>query len=173
MKLMNSPESPTLKMNGLLIFKFSSDEYCIEIKNIKAILKETELNLPFDLNDCEGKTIQVAGNDYLFLDLAKMLGFNSFSQNDDNRLLLTEFYSHKLCFLVEVIPEIIMVDRIFIQHNIEFTNVSNKAKTKWKLKFEGRDIFFPDYENISKEVSSKREMTMSEIDLFNNLKVLL
>lgn len=144
----------TLKgIKGLIIFEISGWEFYTDIQNIVAILKPEECNT--NTSTEKRWEIEFKGMKFNLVDLRnKIFGFNQKTPEDEKRIILVEMFGKSFCFFVKNVVELLTTDRIFIEKSLDLIPVSDKRYIRSLLKFQGRTIYFPDFELLAKELES-------------------
>ena len=140
-------------LTGLVIFEINNNEYCIDINDVSAIINPNELEEGINLNPVETKKIQV---DELLIPIVDLYKFGGMGQvglnlNKDTRILIIEIIDKKIGFFVDRIKEIITIDVEFRTNALKFLPEKENSYLIGKLKYEGRQLSFPDLNRIIAE----------------------
>ena len=140
-------------LTGLVIFEINNNEYCIDINDVSAIINPNELEEGINLNPVETKKIQV---DELLIPIVDLYKFGGMGQvglnlNKDTRILIIEIIDKKIGFFVDRIKEIITIDVEFRTNALKFLPEKENSYLIGKLKYEGRQLRFPDLNKIITE----------------------
>ncbi len=140
-------------LTGLVIFEINNNEYCIDINDVSAIINPNELEEGINLNPVETKKIQVDELLVPIIDLYKYGGMGNvgLNLNKDTRILIIEIGDKKIGFFVDKIKEIITIDVEFKTNALKFLPEKDNSYLIGKLKYEGRQLNFPDLNRIIAE----------------------
>ncbi|HZW40594.1 MAG TPA: chemotaxis protein CheW [Ignavibacteriaceae bacterium] len=132
------------KIPGIVIFIIDSKEYCISIQNLREIINPIEAE---NKVDWEKAYINFENKIYKFFNNKKYFNSNS---SKYSRILLVDFGNKRFGILVDKVIEYITFDDMFIMNSITFDK-SDKKFITLNLNYQGRTIYFPDYDEIVKD----------------------
>ncbi len=138
------------EFEGLVIFEIANFEYCSDIKNVAAILDNNEISR---LNQHDLKIIEYHKLNFNIVDLHGLYNNTPIKKSVKTRLILCEMFNKRFCFYVDCVKEIISIDKIFFEKSLKIINYSVKNFIKFKLKYQDRVIFIPDFEKISNYIN--------------------
>jgi len=147
---MNIYEGPIEGVKGLLIYKIDDKEYCSDIQNIAAIIKNDEIKQ--QTKQSYLSQIEFDHSVFSIIDLHKIYKTKPLKQTDSIRIILHEMFGKNFCFFVDKVMEILSTDRLFMENSIDLLPYSGKSFIKYILKYQKRNIFIPDFENITKRL---------------------
>ncbi len=140
-------------LTGLVIFEINNYEYCLDINDVSAIINPNELEENIISNPIETKNIKI---DELLVPIINLYKFGEIGQvslnlNKDTRILIIELLDKKIGFFVDKIKEIITIDVEFKTNALRFSPEKDNSYLIGKLKYEGRQLNFPDLNRIVAE----------------------
>lgn len=150
---MANPATIVDNLTGLVIFEINNNEYCLDINDVSAIINPNELEDGLNLNPIETKKIKIDEILIPIIDLYKFggLGQISLNLNKDTRILIIELIDKKIGFFVDKIKEIITIDIEFKTNALRILPEKENSYLIGKLKYEGRQLSFPDLNRIIAE----------------------
>ena len=152
---MNIYEGPVEGIKGLLIYKIDQTEYCSDIQSVAAIIKTNEIKQSTKQNYLS--RIEFDHSVFSIIDMHKIYETKPLKQTDSNRLILHEIYGKNFCFFVDKVLEILSTDRLFMEKSMDLLPYSGKNLIRYILKYQKRNIFFPDFEKITKSLYKLNE----------------
>jgi chemotaxis signal transduction protein len=147
---MNIYEGPVEGIKGLLIYKIDHTEYCSDIQNVAAIIRTDEVKQFTNQNYLS--QIEFDHSVFSIIDMHKIYETKPLKQTNSNRLILHEIYGKNFCFFVDKVLEILSTDRLFMEKSMDFLPCTGKSLIRYILKYQKRNIFFPDFEKITKSL---------------------
>jgi len=131
---------------GLVIFTVSGDEFCIDVKDVKFIVKYSQV-----FTGMFTPEVRYSDQDFKIIDAQAVFSNVEPESNNDKRIILCKIFGKNIGIIVDEVKEFLTFDSLFIQKNIEFTEFGGQNR-KWILQYQNRQIFYPDYEFISKNI---------------------
>jgi purine-binding chemotaxis protein CheW len=152
---MVNPSTIIEDLTGLVIFEIGSAEFCVDIKDVAAILNPNELDKFEEIYDQASSKLMLENLIIPTVSLHKYIGLPESKIMRDTRLLLLEFNNNKFGFFVEKIKEIVTVDKEFKNDALKFYPEKEKEYVIGTLKYEGKSLAMPDYIKILSETLTK------------------
>lgn len=137
------------KIPGVVVFIIDSKEFCISIQNLRGILNPSDPDVKVEWDKSR---ICFENINYTLFDNKKYFRSKNYTAKN-NRILLVDFGSEKFGILVDKVVEYITFDDMFILNSITFEKSEIKF-IKMNLNYQGRTIFFPEYDEIKKDFES-------------------
>jgi len=138
-------------INGLLIFEFFDNEFCIDLECLIEVKNVDDIQIA--INNSNEAIILYEDYEYKFIQLHKLMGYPELTSSDDNRVILIDIYNKKIAFIVEKINELLTTGYLFVGNKISIDITHVKKYVKGAIKFQGRNIIMPDFDRISKELN--------------------
>ncbi len=140
-------------LTGLVIFEINNDEYCLDINDISAIINPNELEESISLKPFESNKIKI---DEFLIPIVDHKVFGGIENanlkiDKDTRILILELTDKKVGFYVDKIKEIITIDVEFKTNALKFLPETSNSFLIGKLKYEGRQLSFPDVNRLIAE----------------------
>jgi chemotaxis signal transduction protein len=154
-RFMVNPSTIIETLTGLVIFEIDISEFCVDIKDVAAILNPNELDKFEEIYDQKSSKLMLENMDIPIVDLHNYFELPKHEIMRDTRLLLLEFNNKKFGFFVERIKEIITVDKEFKNDILKFYPDDKGEYLIGTLKYEGKSLAMPDYLKILSETHSK------------------
>ncbi|MEO8399190.1 MAG: chemotaxis protein CheW [Ignavibacteriaceae bacterium] len=167
---MIDPLSLVETLTGLVIFEIKQTEFCIDIKDVSAIINPNELEESSIINPESTKEIKVDKLIIPILDLQKFNGLGALALNKDTRILILEFINKKVGFFVDRVKEIITIDIEFRTNSLKFLPEKDDTYLMGMLKYEDRQLSFPNFLD-SKRNSDKKDAINTNTDEDNNRNI--
>ncbi len=140
-------------ITGLVIFEIAIQEFCIDIKEVSAIINPNELD-PSSINEStKGSQINIDNLNIPLIDFHQFFGFKKREKTKFTRILVIEPENKRAGFFVERIKEIITIDKEFKNESLKFTPTKDKMFLKGIFDYEGRKLFLPDLHKIIAKMS--------------------
>ncbi len=146
-------------IRGLIIFNICGREYCADIKNLSTVFKANDSR--FKEGNRSDNEVYYEGQLYKLIDINTVLKMPLSEITDNSRLILFEIFGKMFGFIADQIIEIITTDLIFQEKFLDLIPATNEEYIKGELLFQNRKILFPDYERISKELSTLKKFTFN------------
>jgi len=145
---------PTLEsISGLLVFQIAGIEFCTDLKLITGIKKTAEVKCN------SGGLIDTSDNhNYLLIEFSNLFNLKVKKKTESTRVLLLEVYGNAISFFVDKVTAIISLDKIFIENSIDIKPCNNINYVSSVLTIQDCNYYFPDYGEISKEISNSVQM---------------
>lgn len=158
---------------GLIIFNIGDKEFCIDIKNVKAILKSSDLDdFVSDIN--VNQYLYKFDRSYLLIDLRKL--FKSGKKNNGSLLIVCQIFASNIAFIVDNVKEFLTLDLLFLEKAVELFEYEGDQYIRWILKFQERNIYFPDYDKIAKNLDriyqEINKKTSNNINVLHHSKII-
>ena len=152
---MNIYEDLIEGIKGVLIYKIGDAEYCTDIQYIAAVKRIDEIKQ----NAGQNYISQIEYNQSAFsiIDLHNIYKTNPLKQTNNIRIIMQEMFGKNFCFFADRVLEILSTDKIFMEKTMDLLPYSGKNFIKYILKYQNRDILFPDFEKITKSLYKLNE----------------
>ncbi len=138
-------------MTGLVIFEVANQEFCVDIKDLSAILNPAGLKQKIPVNADEEIKVNIHEQDIPILSFKKIFGFKQKENHlEDLRILIVELNNKIFGLMVEKVKEIFTVTRE-LKKNIKFIPLKGKDNLLGVLRYEGRSIYLPDINKLTVE----------------------
>ena len=138
-------------ISGLLIFIYSDNEFCIDLESLSEIRNVNEIEI--NINSKKEAIILLDNNEYKLIQMHKLLGFPEVIKSENNRVIFVDIYNKKIAFITEKINEILTTEYFFVGTSLAMEIIPVKKYIKSLIKFQGRDIYLPDFKKITKELN--------------------
>jgi chemotaxis signal transduction protein len=139
------------KLTGLVIFEVANQEFCVDIKDLSAILNPTELKQKIPVNAEEDIKVNIREQSISILSFKKMFGFKQKETHlEDLRILVVELNNKIFGLLVEKVKEVFTMTRE-LKKNMKFIPLKGKTNLLGVLRYEGRSIYVPDINKLMVE----------------------
>ena len=92
-------------------------------------------------------------HEYKVIQLNKLLGYPEINASTNNRIIFIEIFDKKIAFIVEMINELLTTEFLFVRDSLSMELSPTKKYLKGAIRFQGRNIFIPDFEKICKELN--------------------
>ncbi|HKI78844.1 MAG TPA: chemotaxis protein CheW [Ignavibacteriaceae bacterium] len=135
---------------GLLVFNFYNNEFCIDLQNVTEVKKVDAVQIHF--NKRNEAVINLDTSKYKLIQLYKLMGYVNLKTAKDNRVIFADIFNKKIAFFVESVTEVLTTRLLFIDDTLDMELLSDKKYLKGIIKYQGRKIYIPDYEKISREL---------------------
>jgi chemotaxis signal transduction protein len=141
----------TNAINGLLVFNYSEDEFCIDLGSLIEVKNVDDVKIKVKKN--REAVILLDEKEYKVIQLHKILGYLDLTTSAKSRIIFIDIFDKKIAFAVERINEILATEFLFIEDNLSMEFNSFKKYIKSVIKFQGRNLFTPDFEKICKDLN--------------------
>ena len=138
-------------INGLLIFEFFHNEFCIDLECLVEVKNVDDVQIT--INNSNEAIILWEDYEYKLIQLHKLVGYPELTSRSDNRVIFIDIFNKKIAFMVEKINELLTTGYLFVGNKISIDITHVKKYVKGAIKFQGRNIIIPDFERISKELN--------------------
>jgi chemotaxis signal transduction protein len=139
------------RLTGLVIFEVANQEFCVDIKDLSAILNPSELKQKIPVNAEEDIKVDIREQSIPILSFKKMFGFKQKETHlEDLRILIVELNNKIFGLLVEKVKEVFTMTRE-LKKNMKFIPLKGKANLLGVLRYEGRSIYVPDINKLMVE----------------------
>ena len=138
-------------INGLLVFNFLDNEFCIDLESLYEIRNVDEVKI--DINSSKEAIILLDEHEYKVIQLNKLLGYPELNASTNNRIIFIDIFDKKIAFIVEMINELLTTEFLFLGDSLSMEFSPTKKYLKGAIKFQGRNIFIPDFEKICKDLN--------------------
>ncbi len=138
---------------GLLIFSFSDNEYCLDIKNVVTVINSSDNDQEVFNIDEEHKAIKFRGERISLVDSVRLFLAGKPSLSKDKRIIIVSFQGHKLAFYSDRIIEIISINKK-IADDLLYRETKFNTFLSGAIEYEGRTIYALNlYQIIQEEFS--------------------
>lgn len=140
---------------GLLIFESDKDQYCVDVKDVQSVIKIDGIDYRVEHSSDLRPIVNSSDTEYFLFDSRLINGRKPTSDFLGKKVILCTLFSNRIGLVADNTIEFLSLDSIFIQKHVEFIEAGNSKFVKWRLEYQGRLIYYPDYEKIAKEFSTQ------------------
>jgi chemotaxis signal transduction protein len=137
-------------ITGLVIFEISSKEFCIDIKNVSAIINPRDLHKN-EQGVYDELSIKINDLSVLLINLHNIFNVKHLPGTKDERIVLVEIEEKIFGFYVEKVKEIFTMSKDFMS-KIIFSPENDNQYLLGKLNYGTRQLHIPDFSKIAMEV---------------------
>jgi chemotaxis signal transduction protein len=131
-------------MTGLVIFEVANQEFCVDIKDVSAIINPSELKEDIPLNADHDLSVNINQIKIPVISFKKHFGFKQNEHSRENlRLLLLEPENKTFGILAEKVKEIYTMSKE-LKKKLRFVPLKGRTNLLGVLRYEGRSIYLPD-----------------------------
>lgn len=138
-------------INGLLVFKFYDNEFCIDLESFTEVKNVDEVKI--SIKNSKEAIILLDEQEYKVIQLHNLLGYPELITSSNNRVIFIDMFNKKIAFIVEMINELLTTEFLLLGDMFTMELSPIKKYIKGLIKYNKRKIFIPDFEKISKELN--------------------
>jgi chemotaxis signal transduction protein len=138
---------------GLLIFEADKDLFCIDVKDVQSIIKIDGIRYKITHSPDMYPFIYFSDMEFFLFDTRQITEKTPSSETLGKKVILCTFFNKRIGLIADDVIEFLSLDSIFIQKHVDIIEADTYKYIKWRLEYQDRIIFYPEYEKIAKEFS--------------------
>jgi chemotaxis signal transduction protein len=142
-------------LKGLLVFYLGDLAFCADIRDITTTIKVDKLGSSYPVNTMDRLKLMINKSEVEIINLHQLFGITLSKFDSDTRIFLYEKDNIRFGFFVDSVSELLTIDRKITKF-MEFLPPENNEFLLSIIKFEGRQLYLPDYDKIAKMKSVKK-----------------
>jgi chemotaxis signal transduction protein len=140
---------------GLLIFEAGKDQFCVDVKDVISVIDNEPNEYKIERTADNQLLLHYSDDEYFLFDSRLMTGNKVSSKMSGKKIVLCNLFGKRIGLIADRTIEFLSLDSLFVQKHVEFIEEKNTKFIKWRLEYQDRMFFYPDYEKIAKEFTSQ------------------
>lgn len=134
-------------LKGLLVFYLGDLAFCADIRDITTTIKVDKLGSGYPASNIDNLKLMINKSEVQIINLHQIFNITLSKFDSDTRIFLYEKEDIRFGFFVDSVSELITIDRK-ITRFMEFLPPENNEFLLSIIKFEGKQLYLPDFEKI-------------------------